>query len=138
MKKFHLAWDDSRHTLGIASIDDQHRGLMDMINELVDVLEHGFDGEVARQHMAKIIRFTEEHFAHEEELMHRHNFPGRERHAAEHRDVLSQAVTMTEALNPDDFNRAMLVTAFLTDCAENHILHEDKALVLYLHEKGLS
>lgn len=137
MKKFHLAWDDSRHTLGIASIDDQHRGLMDMINELVDVVEHGLDAEVAHQHIAKIIRFTEEHFAHEEGLMHQHDFPGRERHAAEHKEVLSQAVTMTEALKPGDFNRTMLVTAFLTDCVENHILREDKALVLYLLEKGL-
>jgi len=137
MKKFHLAWDDSRHTLGIDSIDDQHRGLMDMINELVDVVERGCNCEVAHQHMAKIIRFTEEHFAHEEDLMHRHNFPGREKHAAEHREVLSQAVTMTEALKPDDFNRTILVTAFLTDCAENHILREDKALALYLLGKGL-
>lgn len=138
MQKFHLAWDDSRHTLGIASIDDQHRGLMDKINELVDVVERGCDFEMARQLMANIIRFTEEHFAHEEDLMHQHNFPGRDKHAAEHRVVLRQAVTMTEALKPDDFNRAVLVTAFLTDCAENHILHEDKALVLYLLEKGLS
>ena len=75
MKKFHLAWDDSRHTLGIATIDSQHRGLMDMINELADVVERCCDCEVARQHMANIIRFTGEHFAHEEDLMHQHNFP---------------------------------------------------------------
>ena len=44
---------------------------------------------------------------------------------------------MTEALKPGDINRAVLVTAFLTDCAENHILHEDKALALHLLGKGL-
>ena len=138
MQKFHLAWDDSRHTLGIASIDSQHRGLMDMINELVDVVERGCDCEVARQHMAKIIRFTEEHFAHEEALMRQHGFPGWEKHAAEHQEMLRQAITMTEALKPEDNRRAVLITAFLTDCAENHILHDDKALALYLMGKGLS
>lgn len=138
MQKFHLTWDDSRHTLGIASIDNQHRGLMDMINELTDVMSRGCDCEVARQLMANIIHFTEEHFTHEEDLMRRHDFPGRENHAAEHKEVLNQAITMMAALKPDDFNRAMLITAFLTDCAENHILREDKALALYLQEKGLS
>jgi hemerythrin-like metal-binding protein len=138
MQKFHLAWDDSRHTLGIASIDSQHRGLMDMINELAEAVAHDCDCEQARQYMANIIRFTEEHFAHEEDLMRRHDFPGREKHAAEHKEVLRQAATMMEALKPDDIGRAMLVTAFLTDCAENHILHEDKALALYLLGKGLS
>lgn len=138
MKKFHLAWDDSRHTLGIASIDSQHRGLMDMINDLAEAVAHNCDCELARRHMANIIRFTEEHFAHEEDLMHQHNFPGREKHAAEHQEVLRQAVTMMDAIKPDDIGRAVLVTAYLTDCAENHILHDDKALALYLRGKGLS
>ena len=138
MQKFHLAWDDSRHTLGIASMDSQHRGLMDMINALAEAVAHDCDCEQARRHMANIIRFSGEHFAHEEDLMRRHDFPGREKHAAEHKEVLRQAATMMEALKPDDIGRAMLVTAFLTDCAENHILHEDKALALYLRGKGLS
>lgn len=138
MQKFHLAWDDRRHTLGIASMDSQHRGLMDMINALAEAVAHDCDCEQARRHMANIIRFTEEHFAHEEDLMRRHDFPGREKHAAEHKEALRQAATMMEALKPDDIGRAMLVTAFLTDCAENHILHEDKALALYLLGKGLS
>ncbi|MDP2783047.1 MAG: hemerythrin domain-containing protein [Sulfurimicrobium sp.] len=152
MQKFHLAWDDSRHTLGIASIDSQHRGLMDMINALAEAVAHDCDCEQARRHMANIIcdckqarrhmaniiRFTEEHFAHEEDLMRRHDFPNREKHAAEHKEVLRQAVTMMEAIKPDDIGRAVLVTAFLTDCAENHILREDKALALYLLGKGLS
>lgn len=137
MHKFHLAWDDSRHTLGIASIDSQHRELVDMINALAEIVEHDCDCELARRHMANIIRFTEDHFAHEEDLMRRHDFPVRENHAAAHREVLRQAVTMMDALQPGDFNRAVLVTAFLTDCAENHILHDDKALALYLLGKGL-
>jgi len=138
MQKFHLAWDDSRHTLGIASIDSQHRGLMDMINELAEAVAHGCDCGLAHRKMANIISFTEEHFAHEEDLMRRHDFPGEGKHTAEHQEVLRQAITLMETLKPGDISHAVLVTAFLTDCAENHILHDDKALALYLLEKGLS
>jgi hypothetical protein len=45
---------------------------------------------------------------------------------------------MMDALKPGDINQALLVTAFLTDYVENHILHDDKALALYLLEKGMS
>jgi len=138
MQKFYLAWDDNRHTLGIASIDSQHRGLMDMINELAEAVAQGCDCEQARRHMTDIIRFTEGHFAHEEDLMRQHDFPGWEKHAAEHKEVLSQAITMMEALKPEDSSHAVLLTAFLTDCAESHILHDDKELALYLRGKGLS
>ncbi|BCB28044.1 bacteriohemerythrin [Sulfurimicrobium lacus] len=137
MQKFHLAWDESRHTLGIASIDRQHHALIDMVNALVDAVERNCDPEQIRSQMAKLIRFTEEHFTHEEEIMLRHGFPEREKHALEHQEVLHKAVTMMEDFKPDDANRVVLVTAFLIDCAENHILHDDRELTLFLQEKGL-
>ncbi|MEN6586725.1 MAG: bacteriohemerythrin [Sulfuricella sp.] len=138
MQKFHLAWDESRHTLGIASIDGQHRELIDMVNALVEAVEQDCDCERARLQMEHLIRFTQGHFAHEEEMMHRYDFPEREKHALEHKEVLRQAITMLDNFKADDINRAMLVTAFLTDCAENHILNEDRELTVFLQGKGLS
>lgn len=137
MQKFHLAWDESRHTLGIRSIDQQHRTLVDLVNELAEAVAHDCECELARQRMETIIRFTEGHFAHEEALMREYSFPALESHAAEHVEVLRKAITLMEALKPNDTNRIVLVTAFLTDCAEHHILHEDRELVLYLREQGL-
>lgn len=138
MQKFYLAWDESRHTLGIHSIDQQHRTLVDLVNDLAEAVAHGCDCDLARQRMESIIRFTEGHFAHEEALMREHGFPALASHAAEHVEVLRKAVTLLDAFKPNDTNRAVLVTAFLTDCAEHHILHEDKEMVLYLREQGLS
>jgi len=138
MKKFYLVWDDSRHKLGIASIDRQHRGLMDLVNELSEEVEHGCDYARVRQKIEQILRFTEDHFAHEEELMRQHDFPGLAQHVVEHGKLLEEISTLLETLTPDNTNRALLVTAFLTDCAENHILSEDRALTQYLRGKGLS
>ena len=137
MQKFYLAWDDSRHTLGIASMDRQHRELVDRVNELAEAVAHGCDCEQARLRMESLIRFTQGHFVHEESLMRAYGFPGLEQHAAEHEEVLREALTLMEALSPSNTGRAVLVTAFLTDCAENHILNEDRELALYLREKGL-
>lgn len=138
MNKFHLTWDDKRHNLGIASIDGQHRELVDMVNELVDAVEDACNCDLALGHMANIIRFTEEHFAHEEELMSRFGYPDLEKHAGDHKEALRQAIMMMETLKPDDTSRTVLLTAFLTDCAESHIMQDDKELAQFLLGKGLS
>jgi hemerythrin-like metal-binding protein len=137
MQKFHLVWNESLHALGIPSMDSEHRGLIKLVNELADAVAHGCDCERARQQMEKTLDFAAEHFAHEEALMRRHGFPGLEQHAAEHERLLREATNLMETLTPEHANRALLITAFLTDFTENHILHEDRAISQYFAERGI-
>lgn len=137
MQKFYLVWEENRHALGIPSIDQQHRDLMDLVNELTEAVAHGCDFEQALRQMEKILDFAAGHFAHEEALMRQHGFPGLEQHAAEHEKLLREAATLMKTLSPENFDRAVLVTAFLTDCTENHILHEDRAIGQYFEERGI-
>lgn len=138
MQKFYLLWDDRRHNLGIASIDRQHRELVDMVNELSENIAHGCDSEQAKARMEHIYRHAQAHFAHEEELMREHGYPGAEQHAAAHAELLDKAATLMRSIRPGNTSRAVLVTAFLTDCVESHIMNEDPALVRHLREKGLN
>ncbi|MDP2197222.1 MAG: bacteriohemerythrin, partial [Sulfurimicrobium sp.] len=137
MQKFYLVWDESRHALGIPSIDAEHRGLMALVNELSELVAHGSDFEQARRQMEKILDFAADHFRREEALMRRHGFPGLEQHAVEHEKLLHKATTLMETYDPEHADRAVLITAFLTDCAENHILHEDRAISQYFAERGI-
>lgn len=137
MQKFYLTWDDSRHSLGIASIDQQHRGLMDMVNNLSEEVVHGYDLEKVLQQIDQILIYTEDHFSHEEQLMRDHGFPDLERHTVEHATLLGEIATLRETLKPDHPGRVMLVTAFLADCAERHILTEDRALAEHLRNSGI-
>lgn len=137
MQKFYLVWDESRHALGIPSLDRQHREMMDLVNELAEAVAHGCDYERAHQQMEKILDFVADHFAHEEILMRQHDFPGAEQHAAEHEKLLREAATLMETYDAGHADRAVLVTAFLTDCAENHILNEDREISQYFRERGI-
>ena len=137
MKKFHLVWNESLHALGIPSIDREHQGLMHLVNDLSEAVAQGCDCERARQRMEKILDFATDHFAHEEALMRRHGFPGVEQHAAEHARLLHEAATLMETLTPEHADRAVLITAFLTDFTENHILHEDRAISQYFETQGI-
>lgn len=137
MQKFHLVWDESRYALGIPSIDGEHRGLVNLVNELADTVANGCDCEKARQKMEKILDFASDHFAREETLMRMHGFPGLEQHVAEHEKLLREAGNLIETLSPERANRALLVTAFFTDFIENHIQHQDRALSQFLEERGI-
>lgn len=137
MQKFHLVWDESRHAIGIPSIDREHRGMIALVNELAEAVAHGCDYPLAHQQMGQIFDFVADHFANEEAMMRRHGFPGLEQHAEEHRMLLDKIVTLMETYDPQHADRAVLVTAFLADCAENHILHEDRAISQYFMERGI-
>jgi hemerythrin-like metal-binding protein len=137
MKKFHLVWDENRYALGIPSLDSEHRSLMNLVNELSEAVAQDCDCEQARQKMEKILDFAADHFAHEEDLMRRHGFPGVQQHTADHEKLLREATNLMETLSPEHSNRALLITAFFTDFTENHILHEDRAISQYLEKQGI-
>lgn len=62
----HLVWQDDLNT-GIQVIDDQHRRIVDMINQLHDARELGRDavGNV----LSELVDYTLSHFAFEEALL---------------------------------------------------------------------
>lgn len=137
MQKFYLVWNEDRHALGIPSIDQQHRQLMDIVNKLSEAVSQGCDCMQAHLLIKKTLDFIKNHFAHEEKLMRQHGFPGQEQHEAEHGKLLEAALNLMDTLSPEHTDRAVLVTAFLTDCVEHHILHEDRAIGRYFEQMGI-
>lgn len=139
MKKHHLTWNESRHSVGIAMIDSQHREIIERINQIADSVARKNHSEVVQEILGRLILFTHEHFALEERLMVEHGFPDMESHIEEHRRLLQQLNNLIkEDLRAPRQNKAALVSAFLTDWAEQHILQADKELGEFLAAKGLS
>jgi hemerythrin-like metal-binding protein len=132
MQKFRLVWDATLHNTGFEEIDRQHQALVERVNLLSQAVERQADYEESRHLMDEILSYAKQHFDYEENLMRDSGFPGAERHAAEYATMLTKIHTLVDALSGQDQGRVLLVTAFLTDCAENHILREDRALALYL------
>ncbi len=77
-------------SVGIEAMDDQHAALMDALNELLAALSHGADQQTVSGCMAHLTTLTEQHFASEERLMERYEFPGLEGHRREHRALLER------------------------------------------------
>ncbi|MDR2924576.1 MAG: bacteriohemerythrin [Azoarcus sp.] len=131
-----MAWSDE-FVLGIASIDEQHRWLVDTTNRLHD--EFASDSlrhEELRETLEKLVDYTVNHFIVEEDLFNRYGYPEEEAHRRRHdefsRHVLELLLKFEkgERVSGD-------VLEFLQTWLLKHILKEDKAYVPFLKGKGV-
>lgn len=137
MHKHHLIWNESLHRVGIAAIDDQHREIIERVNLIADAVAQGDRHEASQEMMDDLILFACEHFALEERLMTEYGFPDLEGHIAEHLGLLQQLNNLRNALHTPSPAKAALVSAFITDWAELHILQSDKEIGAFLAAKGM-
>ena len=137
MEKQALTWNDHRHSVGISSIDQQHRQMVALVNALNDAIAHNRHWEEVQKMLEELLRFTTTHFAHEETLMRDHGFPQLKQHEAEHQALIASATNLLNKITPNRPTRAAIASAFFTDWAEQHILHADKDVGEFLASKGL-
>lgn len=137
MLRNHLVWNDYRHSVGNSAIDSEHQRIIETINRINDCLSDKQGLESAWHAMDELVAFTRDHFAHEEQIMAEFGYPDAPAHIAEHHKLLDQIGNLIgEARQAPSQVRASLVTAFLADWAELHILHEDRKLGAYLATQG--
>lgn len=137
MSKHHLIWNESLHCIGIAAIDDQHREIIERVNRISDAVDRGTRHDAVQEMMDDLILFACEHFALEERLMTEYGFPDLEDHIAEHLGLVQQLNNLRNALRTPNPTKAALVSAFITDWAELHILQSDKEFADFLAARGL-
>ena len=77
-----IVWNES-YSVGVPSLDDQHKVLIKLINQLHN-FEHG--GIDLRDILDRLDWYVHEHFTHEESLMRDAGYDDLEAHIAEHRE----------------------------------------------------
>lgn len=127
------AWTEEL-SVGIASIDEEHRMLLVLIARIADASGKKTPRAEIAAVFDRLIEYTEQHFRHEEALLNEHGYPEAAEHAAEHRDLTAQVLD----LNRD--RRSLLsenVSDFLLDWLKGHIMESDKRYVSWLRERGV-
>ena len=137
-----FVWDHLFET-GINSVDEQHRQLVEMVNELsasfISAEKH--NDTALSELVGKLADYAVYHFADEERLMsecrvdHRHVH----RHIASHRKFVEQVSTMWGARKSMN-DPASMILQFLVAWLSFHILGEDQAMSRQMERirKGLS
>ena len=129
-----LAWDDGWN-VGVASIDRHHREFLNGLNTLFGHLMQG-EGRGAVPHMANLVATTiEPHFAEEEVLMRRHNYPEVTKHQAAHKAFISRFRTVAQTLEAGQTVDAAGFFDFVAGWFKEHMRDHDGPLAQYLKVK---
>ena len=131
-----LAWSNAL-SVGVKEIDDQHKKLVDLANQLNDAMKAGHGKDAIGSILVELVRYTQSHFAFEEKLMDTHKYPATEKHKAEHKDLVKSVGDFKAQFDRGDATLTTSVMNFLRDWLTKHILSSDRALGRDLNTKGL-
>jgi hemerythrin len=130
--KEHVSWSDS-YSMGVKIIDDQHKGLLNYVNDLFnhstgdEAEERAYFTEVIQQ----AVQYIKMHFQTEEKLMLSTKFPGYEGHKKTHDDF-----TLTVIKSVKDFESGKRLVLekfayFLKDWVLTHVAIVDRQYAEY-------
>jgi len=128
----HVSWSNS-YSMGVKLIDDQHKGLINFVNDLFnhasgnEKAERAYFSEVIQQ----AVQYVKEHFHSEEKLMLGTKFPGYAAHKKVHDEF-----TMTVVKSVKDFEAGKRLVLekfayFLKDWVLTHIAVMDRQYAEY-------
>jgi two-component system cell cycle response regulator len=131
-------WDEGM-SVGVESIDQDHRRIIDIINQLSEAFEKGSGREVVAGLFDRLEEYASTHFAREERLMEEAGFPGLQEHAAQHKSFAGKIPELRDMLLEAAFPSVALETnLFLYRWLVGHILSDDMAYTQLLYEEGLA
>lgn len=128
-------WDD-QYSVGVKMFDDQHRQLVEMINELATAAHGRAGADTLPRTLEGVVSYTKTHFAAEEAEMRRHGYPAFAAHKAEH-EALVQQVSEFVDLVSGGTRPVVEMLLFLKDWLINHILGTDKHYTEFFRSRGV-
>jgi len=131
-----IIWNDS-YAVKVKQFDDQHRKLINMMNDLHDAMKVGKGKEVLEKILTGLIQYTNTHFAEEEQLMKQHGYPGFEQHKKAHNLFVMQVIDVQKKFNEGNAVLTQSVMIFLRDWLQKHIQGVDKNYGPFLNSKGI-
>lgn len=132
-----LHWNDSL-LVGIGKIDEQHKQLVNYINDLYRSMKGGESRQVTGKILGSLIEYTATHFQTEEELFDTYGYPETDQHKEIHKKLVEKVIDFQRQFEAGASELEMPLMEFLKDWLVNHIMQTDKRYVSFLHDKGVS
>ncbi|KIL98131.1 Hemerythrin family protein [Paramagnetospirillum magnetotacticum MS-1] len=120
----YLQWTENL-SVGIARMDEHHKKLVDLINQVFDAMS-GDASAAVDSVLADLLDYTRYHFAEEEKLLAACAFPDLEEHQAVHRSMVKEVMEMRSRHLADPASVTASETLdFLSKWLMRHIIGKD-------------
>ena len=132
-----IQWNENTHSLGIAQIDEQHKELFLITNQIYEESEKNASGPNYIPMLKRLYAYSKYHFSSEEGLFIKYKFPDRVGHEAVHKSFTARIKEYLEDFRQKPNKPADELTDFLIDWIINHIQGEDKKYAVFFMENGI-
>ena len=123
----YVTWDPSLET-GNEVVDEEHRSLYDLLNELYDSIVESSGVEAQGEVLSRMADYAVVHFADEEALMRSIGYPGLGEQQRMHREFVTEVVQMSEEWRSGGTLLPLTVAMFLRGWLATHIGDEDRKI----------
>lgn len=132
----YIDWNDS-YSVGINDMDDQHKKLVGLINQLHEAMKVGQGSLALTNVISDLVDYTIYHFQAEEKLIQSYNFPGFLAQQKMHKNFIEKVQEYQTNLASKKLSMSMEVIQFLKTWLVEHIQGQDSKYGKYLNEKGI-
>ena len=132
-----LQWNDM-YSVEIPSIDEQHKSLLKMINDLSSSLSQKGNLKAQLLVLLKLTSYTISHFRHEEKLFDTYHYEEVEEHKTAHQKLIERVEEFQDRLAEKNEDVGGELLAFLVDWLLNHILIMDKKYTPFMKKHGIT
>lgn len=131
-----MKWKDG-YSVNVAKVDDQHKKLISLVNQLYDAMQVGKGSTVLGKVLKELVDYTVYHFGTEEEMFRIYSYPEYAEHKKEHDDLTRKAKELKTEFDNGNNLITIEVMRFLSNWLNVHILEVDKKFGIYLNSKGV-
>lgn len=132
-----IDWKDE-YSVQVAEIDDQHKELIRMINELHQAMADRKAKKVVGDIIEGLIDYTKTHFAAEEKYFQEFGYEQAEEHIRQHREFVKKVGDFKEKFDQGQLMLSIDIINFLKNWLINHINGSDQQYVDLFKAKGLA
>jgi len=135
-KRGNVQWN-SKYSVGVKIIDNDHKQLIDLMNNLKAAVDYRTGECFERGAMDELTKYTQTHFAREEKLMREHDYPGYADHKKKHEAMLARVAEYREDYDQRGNIALTKMAPAVKDWLVDHIYGTDQQYAAFLREKGL-
>ena len=131
-----IEWNE-KFSVGIETIDSQHKNLLKLINRIISKNEIKTKSETVSTLINSMTQYAQEHFRTEEKYMKEYAYPNLDEHAEQHRAFIKKTVDICTATMLDVEQVPEVILHYLKTWWNQHILEEDMSYKSFFKEKGV-
>jgi hemerythrin len=131
-----IKWNEG-FSVNVVKIDQEHKKLVEMVNELTDAMKEGKGKDVLGGILDGLISYTASHFQTEEDYFQQVKYPDAAAHKQEHAAFVQKVTEFKKEFDAGRATVSVHILQFLSKWLQSHIKGTDQKYSSFLNEKGI-